>query len=336
MSIVKPQVRPAWADSAVLTTDIVDPDTQTTGFVAAGWKLSAVPPARQYFNWVLNYCMNGIRYFSRRGIVDWDPAETYSANDIVRGNNNIVYQSLQSSNTGNAPSSSPAFWGGLAGYALTGQLGGFVTQAQLATALSAYTTTVGLSQLLTNYVTNATFAATIANYYTAAQVNGILGNYWTISQVQQQLANYTTLATLNSTIANYATLSYLNGNFYTAAQVNSLLSGYVTAAFLPANYFNQTQVNALIAGAKGTASAAQNGWAQLPTGIIIQWGISQGQAGSPGATVPFPRAFPTACFNVVPTSFGQNATTTVLSFNANSFQLINGVNGDSTWVAFGH
>lgn len=107
MSITKPAVLPAWADTAAAGADIVQP---TNAFISAGWQLSAVPPSRQYFNWVLNYAANAVRYFSRRGIVDYDAAETYQKNDIVRGDDNTLYQSLTNSNTGNPPSTSTANW----------------------------------------------------------------------------------------------------------------------------------------------------------------------------------------------------------------------------------
>jgi hypothetical protein len=105
--VVKPLVRPAWAQSA-LTTDIVDPGNE---FVAAGFPRSAVPPVRQILNWVLNYCTNAVRYLCRRGIADYDPAETYALHDVVRGDDNCLYQSLGDDNVGHVPSKSLVHWG---------------------------------------------------------------------------------------------------------------------------------------------------------------------------------------------------------------------------------
>lgn len=105
--VVKPPVRPVWAQSA-LTTDIVDPGNE---FVAAGFPRSAVPPVRQVLNWVLNYCTNAVRYLCRRGIADFDPAETYALHDVVRGDDNCLYQSLGDDNVGNVPSRSLVHWG---------------------------------------------------------------------------------------------------------------------------------------------------------------------------------------------------------------------------------
>jgi hypothetical protein len=81
MAIVKPPVVPAWAETASGSPDIVQP---TDGFIQAGWPLTSIPPSRGFFNWVLHFAANGIRYLSKFGIVDWDAAETYSAGAIVR------------------------------------------------------------------------------------------------------------------------------------------------------------------------------------------------------------------------------------------------------------
>jgi hypothetical protein len=56
--------------------DVVDPGYE---FASAGWPSSAVPPARHILKWILSYCSNGIRYFLRRRITDYDPAEAVHA-----------------------------------------------------------------------------------------------------------------------------------------------------------------------------------------------------------------------------------------------------------------
>jgi hypothetical protein len=106
MSITKPKVRRAWA-SAGAPRDVVDPGD---AFAATGWQPSDIPPARQFLNWILNYCSNGIRYFSRRGIADYDVEECYFAGDIVRGDDGFVYQSIANENIKNTPSASPKTW----------------------------------------------------------------------------------------------------------------------------------------------------------------------------------------------------------------------------------
>jgi hypothetical protein len=116
--ITKPAVVNAWADGAVAPVDIVQP---SAGFIEAGWLMSATPPARQYWNWVLNFCANGIRYFSQRGIVDYDPLETYSIGAIVRGDDGVVTQSMTNGNQANTPSTSPLEWGPVSWYSRTAQ-----------------------------------------------------------------------------------------------------------------------------------------------------------------------------------------------------------------------
>lgn len=87
MAITKPPVLPPWADTAAPGTDKVQP---TDAEIAAGWLSSTTPPSRQRFNWILNFCANAVRYFSRRGLTDWDSAETYQLDDIARGDNGLL------------------------------------------------------------------------------------------------------------------------------------------------------------------------------------------------------------------------------------------------------
>src|ERR1700722_3025015 len=115
MAIAKPQVRPVWAQTASVT-EIVDPGNE---FAEGGFPRSSVPPVRQFLNWVLNYCTNGIRYLCRRGICDYDPVEAYELHDIVRGDDNCLYRSLTGKNSGNLPSKSTVHWGSLGFYCRT-------------------------------------------------------------------------------------------------------------------------------------------------------------------------------------------------------------------------
>jgi|GEM_PF-2400085 len=108
MAITKPPVLPVWADDVSTSPDLVQPTNEQ---IAAGWLESTTPPSRGRFNWLFKSLTNAVRYFSRRGIVDYDADETYMTGDIVRGNNGALYRSLQDSNTNHTPSSSPAWWG---------------------------------------------------------------------------------------------------------------------------------------------------------------------------------------------------------------------------------
>lgn len=103
MALTKPTVLPVWAESG----DKVQP---TNPEVQTGWPLSNTPPARQRWNWLLNYLMNGVRYFTRRGMPDYGADETYMTGDRVIGDDGKTYRSIQDNNTGHTPSSSPTWW----------------------------------------------------------------------------------------------------------------------------------------------------------------------------------------------------------------------------------
>ncbi|MES2587021.1 MAG: hypothetical protein V4536_08890 [Pseudomonadota bacterium] len=103
MSIIKPPVLPSWADAG----DKIQPTNQE---VAAGWPVSNIPPSRQRFNWILNYLANGVRYFSRRGLPDYDVLETYMIGDCIIGDDGNTYKSLVDGNIANTPSTATAKW----------------------------------------------------------------------------------------------------------------------------------------------------------------------------------------------------------------------------------
>lgn len=103
MAITKPPVLPAWADAG----DKVQPSNAE---LSVGWPVSSTPPSRQRFNWVLNYVANAVRYFSRRGMPDYDAAETYMIGDRIIGDDGKTYRSLIDNNTAQTPSASPTKW----------------------------------------------------------------------------------------------------------------------------------------------------------------------------------------------------------------------------------
>lgn len=100
----KPVVSSVWASTAP------DNVTPTDAFIAAGWPQSTTPPSRGRFNWLLNYLYNGVRYFSRRGIADYDAAETYMTNDKTMGPDGLTYISLVDNNIAHTPASSTTQW----------------------------------------------------------------------------------------------------------------------------------------------------------------------------------------------------------------------------------
>ncbi len=357
--VFKPAVRSAWGSGAD-STALVDPETATPGFTAAGWPLSSQPPARQYWNWILNYCMNGVRYFCRRGIPDWDTAETYFVTDVVQFGG-IVYQSLQSNNSGNAPASSPSFWGGLQGYVLSGQLNNYVTTGQLATTLANYVTNPALSSALANYTTLTNLASSESSTLGQAEAytNSALANYVTSGTLSATLANYASLGYVNGTFwpasyisANFYTAAAVNsilGSYYTAAQVNSLLGSYYTAAqvnSIIAGYYSAAQVNSLVANylpvstwnAGFAASNTANGYQRLPSGAIMQWGLVNASGGSSGTTfnfnVPFQSAASVGFINGrIPRSNGNLVTFDVVSGSQAIIYIYNG--GTVNWFAIG-
>lgn len=93
----KPAVRSSWGQTA-LGSDLQDPGNT---FASAGWQLGAKPP-RQYFNWVLNYVFNAVRYFCQAGIPDWDANESYSQGAIVKSGQ-ALWQLIATSSIGQVP-----------------------------------------------------------------------------------------------------------------------------------------------------------------------------------------------------------------------------------------
>jgi phage-related tail fiber protein len=102
MALTKPPVLPAWAEAG----DKVQPSNAE---IQAGWPLSNVPPARQRWNWLLNFLANGIRYLTRRGLPDWGADETYEIGDRVQGPDGLTYKAL-TQNTNKTPAVNPTDW----------------------------------------------------------------------------------------------------------------------------------------------------------------------------------------------------------------------------------
>lgn len=103
MSIIKPPIKEIWADAGEKTEP-------SSGEISVGWPFTELPPSRQRFNWILNFLANGIRYFSRRGLVDYDSGETYLIGDRCIGDDGKTYVSIQNSNMGHLPSTSNTWW----------------------------------------------------------------------------------------------------------------------------------------------------------------------------------------------------------------------------------
>lgn len=325
MTYSKPAVRNAWADTAVPTTDIVDPGN---AIVTEGWLQSTTPPARQYFNWVLNWSAAAIRYFCQTGISTWDSSETYQINAIVQSGG-ILYQSLQNSNTGNSPQANfgGAFWGALNNYAyyLSGSTNGgnfnlrnYVLTTALTSTLASYVTQTSLTSQLSNYVTNATLSSDLASYLT----------------ISSAAATYVSNSSLATTLTSYLTKALATSTY--APLISPGLSGVPTAP-TAANGTETTQI-ATTAFATGTwTSNSLTGYQKFSSGVIFQWGIAV-NGGSP-QSVSFPIAFPHFCVSITATSTPSNGTISTSNPNSSTtgFTLTNGAAGVNTsWMAIGY
>ncbi|TXG97760.1 MAG: tail fiber protein [Nevskiaceae bacterium] len=103
----KPATAPVWGESNTTAADMVRP---TDDQIKAGWPLSNLPPARQRFNWLINWVFQGTKYLFQRGVADWSADEFYRVGSRVIGDDGRTYVSLQAGNTGHQPSTSPAWW----------------------------------------------------------------------------------------------------------------------------------------------------------------------------------------------------------------------------------
>ena len=115
------------------------------------------------------------------------------------------------------------------------------------------------------------------------------------------------------------------GNF-TLASPNSNTDRTLTLPDLTGVVLTNTQFT-------NDASVSSSGYQKLPSGLIIQWGdgVSTATAGSGNytATITFPIAFPTACFQVTLSAAGADspslqfwATTAVQATTTTSFTAI--------------
>lgn len=330
----KPTVRDAWAEAAG-PADIVDPGNT---FVASGWPLSSTPPARQYFNWILNYAMNGIRYLCKRGIASWDSTETYSIGDVTIAPNGVVSQSLVNNNINVNPVTSfgPGHnWDRLANYTLTADLAPYVLTSTLNTDLLAYVTNTSLASTLASYVTNTSLASTLSAYTSLAVLAANLANYTTTTALNALLALKAPILSPALT-GNPTSPTAVAGNNSTAiATTQFVQTSIASKANLASPAFTGAPSAPTPAVGDSTTKLATTQFVKdVVNAQIIKTGISFGQSGSPGARITFPVAFPTSCV-VTACAFGQNATVTVLAEDRTGFNLINGANGQCTWIAVG-
>ncbi len=104
--VTKPLPLPVWAESG----EKVQPSNAE---IAEGWPLSATPPSRPRFNWILGYSAQIGRYLMQNGIASWDADETYPPGAVVLHEGKLWV--AQRENHGVPPGTSQADWGGSSG-----------------------------------------------------------------------------------------------------------------------------------------------------------------------------------------------------------------------------
>lgn len=162
---------------------------------------------------------------------------------------------------------------------------------------------------------------------------------------------------LDGVTATTAELNYVDGvtsNIQTQLDakgtVNSLSDLSVTATATELNYVDgvtsniQTQLDAKVTDSDFTESFASNGWTELPNGLIIQWGRVLIDAESSNESVSFPKAFTTACLQVVASAEDSSTTRSRNDFigtttpTTTAFSITNGINTALyfRFIAIGH
>ena len=105
MAVEKPLLAPVWAE----TGETVRP---TDAEISEGWPLSATPPSRPRFNWILGWLAQSVAYLRQSGIPLWDPEEDYPADAVVIHNHGLWVSKRENTNV--APGTSPDDWAGAA------------------------------------------------------------------------------------------------------------------------------------------------------------------------------------------------------------------------------
>lgn len=328
MAITKPPVLPPWADAATPETDIVQPTNEE---ISDGWPSSTTPPSRQRWNWVLNFCANAVRYFSRRGLADWDSAETYQLDDIVRGDHGLLCRSLQNNNTNRLPSAVLSSWWGPIN-AVTPASGDnstkIATTAYVQSSITGKANTTGSYPGLTVGTAAQAAQAAVAASANSVPWSGVTGRPATVGGYGITDAITTgNIAFQSVSYANSAGRAYplrWDGNEFRVnwsgqgGQPNWLLGstdGTNWYVYNPSNFSVNYATNAANAttqpfGTSNTSIATTafacpgfshggNGYDVLPSGLILQWGTTGSIGGGGSQFVTFPVSFPAICFVAV-------------------------------------
>jgi hypothetical protein len=111
MALTKPIIVNPFANTvAPGPSDLFDaPSYMDSGFPAP----AGVPvrPPLGFFNWLFNYCTNGIRYLCARAISDWDSTETqYVPGSVVFNNDFYFWMLIGTATTGTRPDADTGNW----------------------------------------------------------------------------------------------------------------------------------------------------------------------------------------------------------------------------------
>lgn len=296
MTDMRPPIVPTWAATATPTDDIVKPDD---AFISAGWPNAAIPPARQYFNWLSNWLASGVRYLTRRGVADYAAGETYLIGDRVIGDDGKTYVSLQDANIGKTPSAVDSLtwwrrWGfdavemaakaNLAGADFTGTVT-FSTQSQADNSEKGATT---------SYVRTA--ISTI--------LGGVSAAFDTLSEIAAALLLKMDKAANLSDVANPVTA--FSNIKQAASEAASGVSSVATQAETNAGSNDLKFVTPKKLRAGFAVLLAANGYIIFPTwmgGLMIQWGATASIPRDSTATISYPISFTTAVYGIMANPF---------------------------------
>lgn len=337
MAIIKPPVLPPWADAG----DKVQPSNAE---LQQGWPLSNVPPSRQRFNWLLNYLANGIRYFSRRGIADYDAAETYMVGDRVIDPNGKTYRCKVDNTSGVVPSSDAAKWERW-GFTLTELNAELTTPAQFDNSTKAATTafvhTAGLG-FPGITVVSANTMLTAENAGQLVSCNGAGGITVTLP-LTTGVPIGKGIAIRCNTAPGSVTISRQGGESIVSSQgaATTLTLKQGDVAFFVSNGAGAWTAVFESGSTLFPASLAASGYQRLPSGLILQWGSVTINANNANTDVTLPITFPNAGLQVVASVGGANssqfavgaafASTSVARFNCGHTTSVFG-----RYIAIGH
>lgn len=346
MAITKPPVLPAWAESG-------DKVTPSNAEIQVGWPLSSIPPSRQRFNWLLNFLANGIRYFSRRGLPDYDAAETYMIGDRIIGDDGKTYRSLIDNNTGQTPSAQPTKWERW-GFTFSEFAANVTTPPQFDNDISLATTEF-VQRALGNV--RATYSRTGNQVLEVVDIGChiVAGNDSADRGYTMPLLSALPIgASLEITNLSGKLINLLQRSgsdlFIGAADSSGTATSFAIKARQSIVAKKYSENMWLVTGSADeyasvlfSASIATSGYQRLPSGLILQWGVL-GDASWVANTfrnISYPVAFPNAVLQhtaVLSNSAGIMGRVNTNQLSASQLQLAVDYSGAATvrWMALGH